>query len=485
MKRFFISAIVAMGCFAVHAQSLTIPAVNLAAGGEKKVDVTISNATSYTAFQFDIALPTGVSVKDVSIDGKPDTRKIEKGVVGGKFRVLSYDMQNTKLTGSQVLSLTFEAASDAAQGAKEAEVGGIVIVDPEGNAPESADTKVAFNVLGSQKISIGESGKTTFVCSSGLDFEGNEAQAYIVTGVDAKNVWMTQVQKVPANTPIVVKGSTGDHTIPMADVKGVYYQNFLIGNNTDADINVTPEGSDQFLRLGSKGFSRFTETKSVGAHKAYIRANALPATKTGSSVPVSIGEGLRTSLCADVDLDFSEADVKAYIATGYDGTIWLSRVMTASAGTPLYIRGSQGEYTIPSVATQTVFANMLVGNNSDATITINATDGEYTNFFVGKSGFSKVKDTRDVSAHKSYLQILTSYLPTGSRGMSDSMDINETEAQMFSMPLGVLGEDGDATGIRAIEESQNDTWYNLKGQRIDVPTRKGLYIKNGKKVIVK
>ena len=79
---------------------------------------------------------------------------------------------------------------------------------------------------------------------------------------------------------------------------------------------------------------------------------------------------------------------------------------------------------------------------------------------------------------------MTSYLPTASRGV-DSMDINETEVEMFSLPLGVLGEDGDATGIRAIEESQNDTWYNLKGQRIDAPTKKGLYIKNGKKVIVK
>ena len=46
--------------------------------------------------------------------------------------------------------------------------------------------------------------------------------------------------------------------------------------------------------------------------------------------------------------------------------------------------------------------------------------------------------------------------------------------------------DGNATGISSIAvEAENDAWYNLSGQRISTPTKKGLYIKNGKKVIVK
>ena len=291
MKRFLISAVVAMSCFVAHAQSITIPAVDIAAGGEKKVDITIPNATSYTAFQFDITVPSGITIGKVSKKTQTSDRKIEYAEVAkNKYRILTYDMKNAKFeSADDVLYINFVASNDIAGGESETQVEDIVIVDPEGNAPETADVTVAFNVLGSQKISIGASGKTTFVCSSGLDFEGNEAKAYIVTGVDAGNVWMTGIKKVPANTPIVVVGSEGDHTVPTAEIKGVYYQNFLIGNNTDADINVTPEGTDQFLRLGTKGFSRFTDTKSVGAHKAYIRAKALPAAKTGSSVPVSIG----------------------------------------------------------------------------------------------------------------------------------------------------------------------------------------------------
>lgn len=46
--------------------------------------------------------------------------------------------------------------------------------------------------------------------------------------------------------------------------------------------------------------------------------------------------------------------------------------------------------------------------------------------------------------------------------------------------------DGDTTGIDKVEiGAENDTWYNLQGSRIEAPTKKGIYIKNGKKVIIK
>ena len=47
--------------------------------------------------------------------------------------------------------------------------------------------------------------------------------------------------------------------------------------------------------------------------------------------------------------------------------------------------------------------------------------------------------------------------------------------------------DGDATGIEKVENAAvnaNGTMFNLAGQRVAQPT-KGLYIVNGKKVVVK
>ena len=47
---------------------------------------------------------------------------------------------------------------------------------------------------------------------------------------------------------------------------------------------------------------------------------------------------------------------------------------------------------------------------------------------------------------------------------------------------------GDATGIRtapALVERQAEQWYDLQGRRIQKPTKAGLYIVNGKKMVVK
>lgn len=490
MKRFFISAIVTMSCFMANAQEITIPAVDLAPGCEKTVNVSLANANNYTAFQFDIALPSGVTVKKADLENKASTRKIETGTVNGKFRVLSYDENNKKFTSGSVLSLTFAATDDTDIDETEAEVSTIVVVKDDGTGEGETTGTVAINVSNEETISIGSSGMTSYICDYGLDFTGKEEKAYIVSGIVGDNVLLTRIYKVPAETPIVVKGSEGDHILPRTKVTGLYYKSFLIGNNTDAAINVTPEGDDQFLRVTTKGFARFTDKKSVGAHKAYIRAGAKPAANAGSDWSLSIGSGKRTSLCANVDLDFSNvANLKAYIATGYNnGSVLISSVKKVSAGTPLYIKGPQGDYTIPSAAVEAVYANSMVGNNSENTITINPTDGDYTNLFVGTSGFAKFTGTKNISKHKSYAQVLTSYYsPATSRGSSDGDDIiDETELETLSIPISSFDDDDETTSIRSIDSQlTNDIWYNLSGQRIDTPTKKGLYIKNGKKVVVK
>ena len=62
------------------------------------------------------------------------------------------------------------------------------------------------------------------------------------------------------------------------------------------------------------------------------------------------------------------------------------------------------------------------------------------------------------------------------------MVAGESEAEVMCISLNSLL--GEATGIRAIEETEsNEVWYNLNGQRIDKPAKKGLYIRNGKKVV--
>ena len=64
--------------------------------------------------------------------------------------------------------------------------------------------------------------------------------------------------------------------------------------------------------------------------------------------------------------------------------------------------------------------------------------------------------------------------------------MNIQEAEVITLKAVLGGENDGTTGIsRLASEVVGDVWYNLSGQRIDTPTKKGLYIKNGKKVIVK
>ena len=51
-----------------------------------------------------------------------------------------------------------------------------------------------------------------------------------------------------------------------------------------------------------------------------------------------------------------------------------------------------------------------------------------------------------------------------------------------------LVDEDDATGINAIDNGQltiDNDWYDLDGRKIQTPKQKGIYINNGRKVVVK
>ena len=52
-----------------------------------------------------------------------------------------------------------------------------------------------------------------------------------------------------------------------------------------------------------------------------------------------------------------------------------------------------------------------------------------------------------------------------------------------------FGDDNNPTGINIIDnnqKTQDNAWYSLDGRKLnDKPTQKGIYINNGKKVVIK
>lgn len=73
----------------------------------------------------------------------------------------------------------------------------------------------------------------------------------------------------------------------------------------------------------------------------------------------------------------------------------------------------------------------------------------------------------------------------GFRGYFWLKDFKSSDASR-QIKLMVDGE--EATGIEGLYingEAVAEGVYNLKGQRVDMPTQKGVYIKDGKKVVIK
>ena len=189
----------------------------------------------------------------------------------------------------------------------------------------------------------------------------------------------------------------------------------------------------------------------------------------------SVGQ---TTWCSAYDLDFSNVEgLKAYTATGYHrtkGTIWLTRVKEVPAGEGILLIGDEGEYKVPHKSTTAYYANLMVGTLK--AITINETDGEYTNYYLSNGasgvGFYKVNGSVDIKANRAYLPLLKNTV-SGTRGFI-GMDFDDDED----------GTTGIEVQSSIFNVQSKDVYYNLQGQRVDNPT-KGLYIRNGKKVVIK
>ena len=184
--------------------------------------------------------------------------------------------------------------------------------------------------------------------------------------------------------------------------------------------------------------------------------------------------------CSEYALDFSEVEgLKAYAATGYDteiGIVTLTRVMTAKAGTGLFVKGEPGEYAVP-VMESTSFntLNMLVGTLEQTDLNSLSSDGLYANYkYTVVEGeneplFHSFADGSTLSAGKAYLQIPVAWLPQGeARAISYRFDEGTT-----SIDEEQLANDNDLPA----------EIYDLMGRRVAVPQKGSLYIINNEKVI--
>ena len=186
---------------------------------------------------------------------------------------------------------------------------------------------------------------------------------------------------------------------------------------------------------------------------------------------VTIGDAGYATYCSESALDFTGSGVEAYYATAEGSTVKFDNaIANPAANTGLLLKAPEGNYEVIKVVSGTdVSSTNLLKANFEVK-TVGTTAGcDYGKVFIlarhnEKLGFFKADNGRELSAGKSYL-----YLP-------------EALAREEGFPL-----DDDVTGVSAAlmnNETMNNEAYNLQGQRIGKPS-KGLYIVEGKKIVVK
>ena len=268
------------------------------------------------------------------------------------------------------------------------------------------------------------------------------------TGIYAGNTINYALRNVEKNDIVTIKVVWGaEHPVPSATDGTLDNWNTISGDTYVFKVTST---------MGNFRFSlgRYASIKSIKVQRAPISA----------TIPTS-GYGTIASAYA-LDCAKLPGGLKAYKVSGLTSTtVTLEEVTEAvAANTGLILKGTASTaYDIPVVASGTDISET---NKLKAAVT--ATTLDDGSFYILKSGkFCKVEGAADeaartVPAGKAYL--LASDIPSGARSLNFTFD---------------------ATAIKAVEgEIQNGEFYNVAGQRVAVPT-KGLYIVNGKKIVVK
>ena len=247
-------------------------------------------------------------------------------------------------------------------------------------------------------------------------------------------------------------------------------------NNAKATISIS-NGNATITFKGSNTRNTIFYNSSSNLFSCYASSitnqNPVQIYRKAETVDVTVTEGgalndkfYATYSNAEKALDFSAVEgLKAYYVTSAStSALTITEASKVPAGTAVLIEGAEAKtYQVPVVTSGTDDASNNRLQVSDGNVL-----GDGQTIYVlgnGKNGvgfYLKKKDSA-IAAGKAYLEIAAgeakSFL---SLGGDDAVAISNVEAEL-------------GTGIL----------YNLNGQRVAAPVKGGLYIMNGKKVLVK
>ena len=254
-------------------------------------------------------------------------------------------------------------------------------------------------------------------------------------------------------------------------------QTFNVKEGSNVVLTLTPAAGFKVSKVMVNGVDKTADVANGQLTLSNITANMTVTVTFGSAADyatVTIGSQGVVTFSPVSDVDFtSVSGLKAYIGSGFNrktGVLTMTRVYDVPAGEGLLLKGASGTYQIPYKQSYSIYSNLLKGVSSETNLS--ATTGGYVNYVLGSgssgTGFYRVPAAgTTLAAGHAYLQI-PAETAAGSRALTISFD-----------------DEDEATAISDVERQNGESAvYDLQGRRVEQP-RSGLYIRNGKKVIIK
>lgn len=272
--------------------SIVIEDFTIAAGEEKDVDVIMNNDVTFTAFQFEVELPEGVSVKydedeEAYCVGRTGRLLNAHNIVSqyqssGTFKVMVYHNSNKNLKGNSgdpILTLTLVASDQVATGTYNMEISNIEMTAYDTSTQTATKYKpenTNFDCTLQVKTRVTTLGYASFSWPKAIDFSESGLTAFIAKNCTGSSLKLVPVTKVPANTGLILKGIAGSDNIYQLQTTEEETDDVsenILSSNTDGIYTVASDDIYVLSNLndGQPGFYRAEQGIHVGQYKSYLQ----------------------------------------------------------------------------------------------------------------------------------------------------------------------------------------------------------------------
>ena len=236
------------------------------------------------------------------------------------------------------------------------------------------------------------------------------------------------------------------------------------------------------------------------------KGNGAKPSSNGETVTRTAGYA---TLISPYNIDMTgQKAVKAYICTYYgyaNNQVHMKQIRHIPANTPVMLKGyardmyvlyiSEGNQPVDHGIDQSVFEqNRLVGaltptvvNTTEEVVGSDGAKVTYYNFGLNGNKWTKYTRSGTLAEGRAYLRLTEEEYADLKAGSVSGASSANTRIVFEDLEDEDVDNDNTATGIEnvAAPTAGDGYFYTLNGVRVDKPTKKGIYIYNGKKIVIR